>query len=64
MPKCSFCGISVPKGTGKLFVFTSGKTNYFCSNKCEKNQMKLKRKPLKIKWTEFYRKEHKKGTGE
>ena len=28
--------------------------------KCEKNLLKLKRKPLKIKWTDAYRKEHKK----
>lgn len=60
MPKCSFCGKSVQKGTGKMFVFASGKINYFCTNKCEKNQNKLKRKPLKIRWTEAYRKEHKK----
>jgi len=60
MPKCSFCGKSIPKGTGKTFVFTSGKINYFCKNKCEKNMLKLKRKPLKIRWTGAYRKEHKK----
>jgi len=60
MPKCSFCGKSIPKGTGKMFVFTSGKVLNFCANKCEKNMLKLKRKPLKIRWTEAYRKEHKK----
>jgi large subunit ribosomal protein L24e len=60
MPKCSFCGVSIPKGTGKIFVFTSGKVSNFCSNKCEKNMLKLKRKPLNIRWTEAYRKEHKK----
>lgn len=57
MPKCTFCGNSIEKGTGKMFVFVSGKVNYFCSNKCEKNLFKLKRKPLRIKWTEAYRKE-------
>ncbi len=61
MPKCSFCGISIPLGTGKTYVYTSGKLNYFCTNKCEKNMIQLKRKPLKVKWTEAYRKEHKKG---
>ena len=43
-----------------MFVFNSGKISYFCSRKCEKNLLKLRRKPLRIKWTEEYRKEHKK----
>jgi len=60
MPKCSFCGVSIPKGTGKMFVFNSGKINNYCSNKCEKNQLKLGRKPLNVRWTEAYRKENKK----
>jgi large subunit ribosomal protein L24e len=61
MPKCTFCSIEVEKGTGKLFVYASGKTASFCSSKCEKNLLKLKRKPLKVRWTEAYRREHKKG---
>jgi len=60
MPKCNFCGISITRGTGKMYVFNSGKVNHFCSNKCEKNLLKLKRKPLQTRWTEAYRKEHKK----
>tara|TARA_Y100000310_G_scaffold200800_1_gene200870 strand:+ start:916 stop:1092 length:177 start_codon:yes stop_codon:yes gene_type:complete len=50
MAKCSFCGKTIEKGTGKLFVYTTGKTNNFCSSKCEKNMLKLKRKPAKFKW--------------
>lgn len=61
MPKCSFCGISIMRGTGKMFVFETGKVIFFCSNKCEKNLLKLKRKPLTTPWTEAYRKEHGKG---
>ncbi len=61
MPNCTFCGINIEKGTGKLFVYTSGKTANFCSNKCEKNLLQLKRKPVRTKWTAEYRKEHKKG---
>ena len=38
-------------GTGKMFVKTDGKVIYFCSMKCEKNMLKLKRKPAYIKWT-------------
>lgn len=60
MPKCKFCGKQVGKGKGKLFVFASGKIANLCSGKCEKNLLKLKRKPVHIPWTEEYRKEHKK----
>jgi large subunit ribosomal protein L24e len=49
--KCSFCGKLVEKGKGLLFVRKDGKTWEFCSSKCEKNQLKLKRNPLKVKWT-------------
>lgn len=61
MPRCTFCGIQIPKGTGKMYVYVSGKIENFCKSKCEKNYLKLKRKPLNVKWTEQYRKEHKKG---
>ena len=64
MPRCTFCGIQIPKSTGKLFVYSSGKTASFCKSKCEKNFMALKRKPLNVRWTEHYRKEHKKSTKE
>lgn len=57
MPKCHFCGSLIKKGTGKMFVLVSGKILYFCSRKCEKNLLKLKRKPLETKWTEVYHKE-------
>jgi len=48
--KCSFCGNEIEKGTGKMFVWNSGKIDYFCSNKCEKNMIKLKREPSRVKW--------------
>lgn len=44
-----------------MFVYVSGKVVYFCSNKCEKNLFKLGRKPLRVKWTEAYRKVKKTG---
>ncbi len=62
MPKCVFCGLSAEKGTGKMYVLISGKVIDFCSNKCEKNYLKLKRKPLTTKWTMMYRNEHRKGS--
>ncbi|MBS3166075.1 hypothetical protein J4444_03045 [Candidatus Woesearchaeota archaeon] len=58
MPKCSFCGEQIERGTGKMFVYVSGKIDYFCTNKCEKNLFKLKHKPLQTKWTAKYREEH------
>lgn len=57
MVKCSFCGQNLKPGYGKMFVKKDGKIFYFCSNKCEKNLLKLRRKPIKIRWTEAYRKE-------
>ena len=60
MSNCSFCGKSIEKGTGKMFVFNSGKILNFCSQKCEKNMLKLKRKSHKIKWTKEYRRVSKK----
>ena len=56
MANCSFCGYQVEKGTGKVFVFNTGKILNFCSNKCEKNMLKLKRTASKLKWTKFYEK--------
>ena len=35
-----------------MFVKTDGKILYFCSTKCEKNQLKLKRKGRATAWTE------------
>ncbi|MBT5021343.1 50S ribosomal protein L24e [Candidatus Woesearchaeota archaeon] len=58
--KCSFCGTQIPRGCGKMYVKTDGKVFYFCSMKCEKNMIKLKRKPRDMKWTEEGRKEAKK----
>ncbi len=56
MAKCSFCGENIEKGTGKIYVKKDGKILHFCSNKCEKNMLKLKRKASYLKWTKFYRK--------
>jgi len=48
--KCSFCSENIEKGTGKMYVKIDGKIFYFCSSKCEKNQLKLKRNPAKTRW--------------
>ena len=56
MVKCDFCGKIIPKGTGKMFVKKDGKILHFCCSKCEKNLLKLKRKPREFKWTKSYEK--------
>jgi len=59
--KCSFCGVQIKEGTGMIYVLKTGKAYTFCSKKCEKNQLKLKRKPAAVKWTEAHRKEKERG---
>lgn len=50
MANCSFCNKALEKGTSKMFVYASGKILYFCSTKCEKNMLGLKRKSRALKW--------------
>lgn len=54
MAKCNFCNESISTGTGKMFVQKDGKILHFCSNKCEKNMLVLRRKPRNIRWTGEY----------
>ena len=56
MANCDFCGKKIEKGTGMIYVKKEGKVLNFCSNKCEKNMFKLKRKPREHKWTAESRK--------
>lgn len=48
--QCSFCKKKIEEGTGKMFVRSDGGVSYFCSSKCEKNSLKLKRVPRKVDW--------------
>ena len=54
MARCSFCEFPIKQGTGKIFVKTDGKVLSFCSGKCEKNMLVLKRKALNCQWTRKY----------
>jgi len=47
---CNFCKQEIQKGTGLLYVKKDGSIVHFCSNKCRKNKLKLKRNPRKLKW--------------
>lgn len=49
--KCTFCDSQIERGTGKILVKNDGKILNFCSKKCEKNMIALKRVPRRIKWT-------------
>jgi len=55
--ECSFCHNEIERGTEKIFVTKRGDIFYFCSSKCEKNLLKLRRKARKVKWTKEYRME-------
>jgi large subunit ribosomal protein L24e len=50
MAECSFCKAKIERGIGKLFINKVGKQFWFCSSKCEKNMLHLKRKPHRTKW--------------
>jgi len=51
--KCTFCGKEITIGTGKVLIKKDGTMINFCSNKCEKNMLKLKRKSRNTKWTDI-----------
>ncbi len=55
MATCSFCSDAIPKGTGWLYAKKDGTLFYFCSSKCRKNQLDLKREGRKQKWTKTSR---------
>jgi large subunit ribosomal protein L24e len=57
--KCTFCGTAIAQGTGKLYVRKDAKLIWLCSNKCEKNMMKLGRKARETTWTAEYKTEKK-----
>ena len=50
MPKCSFCGVALVKGRGKMLVKSDGRILYFDASKCQKNAA-MGREPKKFKWT-------------
>jgi len=50
MAKCSFCSKNIESGTGKMIIQSTGKINWFCSRRCEKNAVKLGRDARKFKW--------------
>ncbi len=57
--KCTFCGREFSQGIGIMYVRNDGAILWFCSSKCRKNAVKLKRDARKLKWTEYYQKAEK-----
>jgi large subunit ribosomal protein L24e len=53
---CSFCDRPVAKGSGTMLVKNDGTVLWFCSPKCKKNMLVLKRDPRTLKWTKKYQK--------
>jgi large subunit ribosomal protein L24e len=53
---CSFCGNEIEPGTGKMYIKKDATIFFFCSNKCQKNMVKLKRVPRRVRWTNRYEK--------
>ena len=49
---CSFCGDEIEPGTGKMYVKRDGTVLNFCTNKCYKNMIELKRVPRTTEWTD------------
>jgi large subunit ribosomal protein L24e len=56
MPKCTFSGKDIPKGQGIMYVRKNGQILWFLNSKCERNFLKLNRKPVNYKWTTSYKK--------
>lgn len=55
MTKCVFCGVEESSYKGVNQINNDGSISYFCSSKCRKNALKLRRDKSKLKWTEAYR---------
>ncbi len=51
MVNCSFCDGPLVKGTGLIYVKKDGTLYNFCSSKCRKNTLNLKREGRRQKWT-------------
>ena len=54
---CTFCGVEIEPGTGRMYVRKDGVTYNFCSSKCFKNLIVLGRVPRRVTWTRHYERE-------
>lgn len=56
MTDCSFCGNTLDRGTGLMYVKKDGTVFHFCSSKCRHNQLDLGRINRHTKWTKAFTK--------
>ncbi len=49
--KCSFCNQEMELGTGLMYIKNDGTILRFCSSKCRKNMLDLKRTSRQMKWS-------------
>jgi len=50
MPRCSFCKQNYEFPRGLTYILNDGNILYFCSSKCRRNQLKLKRDNKRVNW--------------
>jgi large subunit ribosomal protein L24e len=50
MPRCSFCKKNYEFPIGLTYILNDGNIMYFCSSKCRKNKLKLRRDNKKVNW--------------
>lgn len=51
---CTFCANNIEPGTGTLYVKRDGSIFHFCSSKCRKNLLILKRVPRRVRWSKAF----------
>ncbi len=56
MVLCAFCGEEIEQGTGFIYVKDDGRQYPYCSSKCKKNHVKLKRNPVHTRWSKRFKK--------
>lgn len=54
---CTFCGVEIEPGTGRMYIKKDGIVYNFCTSKCFKNMIELGRVPRRTTWTQYYARE-------
>lgn len=54
---CSFCGNEIEPGTGMMYIKKDATTFHFCSSKCHKNMVQLKRVPRRTLWSKKFKRD-------
>lgn len=53
--RCIFCGRSEEDYKGTYLIKNDGTQSYYCSSKCRKNHLHLKRDGRRVRWTNSFR---------